>query len=119
MTEETQNEIIQSIVSEVVEVLPVAWLEVILNYKVEGDHSQFVNSYLVNEASGNIEKSVPSIDNLDQTFRQLRDHISGDNREPFTKCIVHFESSGEFDVEYGYDPIDWDELPGWNFKVNG
>ena len=119
MSEGNQKEILQSIVSEVVEVLPEGWLEVILSYQVEGDQSQFANSFTLVENGKLIEKSVPAINGLDLIFRQLRDHLARDKREPFSKCNLHYKSSGEFESKYGYEPIDWEELPGWNFDVNG
>ncbi len=114
-----QKEIFQEITDSVIGSLPNEWLEFIVKYQVEGNQSQFLNSYLVLENEKLTEKSIPSITNLDVLLRRLQDEVAIGNKERFTECIIHVKASGEFDANYSYEPIDWDKLDlGWNFREN-
>ena len=113
----SQKEIIQNIVNLVLAVIEPGWVEFTINYQVEGARSQEVNSYLIEEDGLMREKSMPFIPELNRVMRELRSHLSQDGEE-FTRCVIRTESTGKFNTEYSYDPVDWSESASWNYNVN-
>jgi hypothetical protein len=119
MSQEVQRKLFQAITDSVIVVIPEEWSEIKLRYQIEGNQSQFVNTYLTNENGKLVEKSIASIGILDGLFRELQKNVAG-NYQVFTECLFHIKSNGEFNAEYSYEPIDWDLLDlGWNFNENG
>ena len=112
-----QKQIFQEIIDLVLAVVEDGWLELILSYRVEGDQSEFTNTYLIDEGGIIKEKSLPSVANLDLVFRKLQSHLSEGSKEPFTKCKLWLSADGEFNADYSYEKIDWDDFPGWNFNL--
>ena len=115
MTERTQIEIVQDIVDSALSRIQNGWLELVVNYCVEGGQSNFQNSFLIDVDGRRTEKYLPSTDQLDTLMRELRDHLAQADREKFSKCRIHLGADGRFDASYGYDAVDWDSL----FKAKG
>lgn len=112
-----QKQIFQEIADLVLAVIEDGWKELILSYRIEGDQSEFTNTYLVDINGITKEKSLPSVDKLDSVFRKLNKHLSEGGKEPFTKCRFYLSATGEFNADYSYEKIDWDDFPGWNFTI--
>jgi len=117
MDELDQFQITQHIVDRVLSVIEVGWSELIINYHVEDDQSNFGNSYLISQGGVVRERPLPVANDLDEWLRKLRTHLSQGGKTPFSSCKLHLCVDGRFEATYGYDPVDWNGLilSGWNF----
>jgi len=112
-----QFQIIQEIANRAISAAAPGWHELMINYYVDSDQSEFGNSYLITQDGVTREKSLPVAPDMDVWMRRLRTELAKGGQQPFTKCKLHLHADGKFDASYGYDPVDWDGLltAGWNF----
>lgn len=103
----SQKEIFQDIADAVFSVIEEGWLEIIINYEIEGGRSKEVNTYIIKNIQGNIEEHlVPLVPELNRYLRELRDDLAQDDKPVFTGCKLHFKSDGYFSADYSYDAVD-------------
>lgn len=110
--------IIQEIVNRAVQATEPGWTELLINYHVDEEQSEFRNSYLVSRDGVLREKSLRVANDLDSWLRRVELALAG--RPPFTSCKLHVGVDGKFEASYGYEAIDWDALlhdNGWNFPA--
>ncbi|MBL8507986.1 hypothetical protein [Chitinimonas sp. JJ19] len=115
-----ENEIFQDITDLVLDAIDAQgkdWHAFVLNYRVDDQQSDCVNTFITQEQGQWKEISLPPIKGLDQSLRKLRTLQSQGGRSPFTSCNLHVTIDGDFNTQYGYDPIDWSKRLGWNFDI--
>ena len=110
-------QIIQEISSRAIRGAGPDWLELIVNYYVEGNHSAEISSYLLKQDGILKEKPLGDVRDLDVWLRRLQKCLSQSGTEPFTHCKLHLHSNGKYESKYRYEKVDWDALaiPDWNF----
>lgn len=114
-----QFQIIQEIANRAISAAEPAWHELIITYHVEGEQSEFGNSYLITQDGLTREKALAASHDLDVWMRRLQDNLAEGGKQPFTMCKLHLHADGKYDASYRYDPVDWDDLitAGWNFAA--
>ncbi|QYF93709.1 hypothetical protein KY495_00245 [Massilia sp. PAMC28688] len=112
-----QFQIIQEIANRAISAAEPGWRELMITYYVEGEQSEFGNSYLISQDGVTREKALPVFQDLDGWMRRLQEHLAEGGKQPFTMCKLNFLANGKYEASYGYDPVDWDDLitAGWNF----
>ncbi|EMM2647275.1 TPA: DUF600 family protein [Acinetobacter baumannii] len=100
----------QEIVNQAISVVDPGCIELILTYHVEDNHSEFGNSYLINQVGKVYEKALPVTKDLDFWFRKLEFELHQVNKQLFTSCKLHLWANGKYEASYGYDAVDWDKL---------
>ncbi len=115
--DEDQFSLISDVLTSSSRIAPSGWTELMIRYYVEGDRSAQVVTCLADRPQGPVEEALPYDPKLDPTMRRLRDHLAQAGRPPFTQAKLHLRAGGEYEADYGYDPVDWDALlqPRWNF----
>lgn len=113
----TQKELLKEIYDMVLKVIEPGWLEFTLNYRVEGTRSKEINTYLIEEGGSLKEKSLAFMPELNRLLRELRKLLAKE-KEEFTGCRIQVKSSGEFNADYTYEQIDWEQPGSWNYNVN-
>ena len=118
MKQYDQFQIIQEIADRAMSVAESGWSELMITYHVEGGQSEFGNSYLITQDGVTRERALPVSRDLDIWMRRLQGKLTEGGKQPFTLCKLHLHADGKFDASYGYDPVDWEDLPtrGWNFS---
>jgi hypothetical protein len=108
--EADQKEIIQRIVDVAVSVAEPGWLELVADYHVDDWQSNLMPSYLIEEEGKKVEKSLRVPDSFDSLLRELRGHLARGGKDRFSSCRLHLWADGKFDLAYGYDEVEWEQL---------
>ena len=109
------NRLVQKIFEIVVLGVESKWQSLEFLYRADSSQSGYFGSYNIVEAQKYFDPTALSseelseLEDLLETLRNETKEISG---EPFTHCKLLFESSGDFKIEYGYDPVDWSVRTG-------
>lgn len=112
-----QFEIIQEIFEQAAAVPDDPWREIMIKYHTEPGRCNYTNTYLV-ERNGEVkEESLRNLRPLYTLMGRLQKALTQSGQQVFTHCRIHFRHSGKYDIQYGYEPVDWDALliPEWNF----
>ena len=115
---EDQFSIISEVLTSSMAGAPEGWTELAVRYYVEGDRSAQVATCLVDGPDGVVEEALPYDPVVDTSMRRLRDHLAQAGRPPFTEAKLSLHADGQYNVDYGYEDVDWSALlqPSWNFQ---
>lgn len=109
----TEIDLVRAILRSVTSMVKGRWIEIMIDYHVDHSQSTLLMSYLVEHNGQVTERDIDYIDGLDGLLRSLREVLSKDGRNLFSRCKIHVFSSGKYEASYGYGPIDWDDfVPG-------
>ena len=109
------NTLVQKIFEIVVLGLESNWESLEFLYRADSSQSGYFGSYKNVEAQKYFDPTALSseeLSELEDLLETLRDETKEMSGELFTHCKLLFESSGDFKIEYSYDPVDWSVRTG-------
>jgi hypothetical protein len=115
--DDDQFGIIMDVLEPAMAAAPHGWRELMIRYYVDDGQSAQVATCLMDTAQGPTEIPLSPDLQIDGAMRRLRTHLSEAGRPAFTQAKLHLTADGNYEADYGYDPVDWSTLlqPSWNF----
>lgn len=118
----TQHDILMEALGPAMDIAPEGWIEMVIDFYVDGSQSCLLSSYAIERAEVIQEESLGSVEGLDYWLRQLRQHLAHADQHLFARCKIHVTAAGQYNATYEYGEIDWDALlvPDWSIlPLNG